>query len=176
MIRRIKSVVIRSLRMIIRKKNHSIIIDPNTNISLKTSMVCDKQSKIIIKRGVSTRGLAELRADNGGELIINENTFINVYCNICSKARIEIGKNVLIANGVTIVDHDHVIPINNLNDFVCGQVIIEDNVWIGSNVTVLKNVRIGKGSVIAAGAVVTKDVPAGVLVAGIPANIIRKFN
>ena len=51
---------------------------------------------------------------------------------------------------------------------------IEKNVWIGANVTVLPGVTIGKGSIIAAGAVVTKDVPANMIAAGVPAKVIRK--
>jgi len=53
-------------------------------------------------------------------------------------------------------------------------VIIEDDVWIGANVTILKSVHIGEGSVIAAGAVVTKDVPSYTIIAGVPARALRK--
>ena len=57
-----------------------------------------------------------------------------------------------------------------------GPVIIEDNVWIGDKATILSGVKIGKGAIVAANAVVTKDVPAYSVVAGNPAKIIRKVN
>ena len=55
-------------------------------------------------------------------------------------------------------------------------VVIGDNVWIGANVTILPGVTIGDYVVVAAGAVVTKDVPSGVLVAGVPAIVKKRFN
>jgi acetyltransferase-like isoleucine patch superfamily enzyme len=60
-------------------------------------------------------------------------------------------------------------------DWQCGDIIIEDNVWLATGVTVMAGVTIGKGSVVAAGSVVTKDVPPGVLAAGMPAKIIRSL-
>jgi len=56
-----------------------------------------------------------------------------------------------------------------------GPIVIGKNVWIGANATVVPSVTIGDGSVIAAGAVVTKDVPANVIVGGVPAKIIKKI-
>ena len=56
-----------------------------------------------------------------------------------------------------------------------GDIMLEDNVWIGSNAIILENVKIGANSVIAAGAVVTKDVPKNVIVAGVPARVIKNI-
>ena len=56
-----------------------------------------------------------------------------------------------------------------------GDVVLEDNVWVGSNATIVGGVRIGKNSVVAAGAVVTKDVPPNCIVGGVPAEIIKKL-
>ena len=57
-----------------------------------------------------------------------------------------------------------------------GPIIIEDNVWIGEMVCILSGVSIGKGAIIAAGSVVTKDIPAYTIAAGIPAKVIKKFD
>jgi acetyltransferase-like isoleucine patch superfamily enzyme len=93
---------------------------------------------------------------------------------------IEIGDRVLIGANVTIVDTDFH-PLDweerrrDINRGKHRPVIIEDDVFIGMNTLVLKGVRIGRGSVIGAGSVVTKDVPPNAIVAGNPAQIVRYF-
>jgi acetyltransferase-like isoleucine patch superfamily enzyme len=92
--------------------------------------------------------------------------------------RIEIGNRVLIGTNVTIVDTDFH-PLSwqerqqDINRGKYRPVIIEDDVFIGMNSLILKGVRVGRGSVIGAGSVVTKDVPENVVVAGNPAQVVR---
>ena len=87
---------------------------------------------------------------------------------IRSAKSIVIGNNCAIAAGFTVLDSDwH--SINGKKRIE--EVVIGDNVWIGINVTVLRGVHIGNGSVIAAGSVVTEDVPERCLVAGVPAKV-----
>lgn len=98
--------------------------------------------------------------------------YANSNLRISCRKRITIGHNVLIGPNVTIRDSDdHLIrPVR------CSQtkeVTISDNVWIGTNATILKGVTIGNGSVIAAGSVVTKDIPAHTLAGGVPAKTIK---
>ncbi|WP_232325882.1 acyltransferase [Spirosoma montaniterrae] len=78
-----------------------------------------------------------------------------------------------IARGTWIftLEHD---PHSDYHDTKSGDVIIEDHVWVASRVTILPGVRIGRGSVIASGAVVTKDVPPMSIAGGVPAKIIGK--
>jgi len=83
---------------------------------------------------------------------------------------ITIGHKVAISKGVTILDSDS----HSINGGECSApIVIGDGVWIGMNVTILKGVCIGDGAIVAAGAVVTKNVSAGVLVAGVPARVIK---
>lgn len=85
-----------------------------------------------------------------------------------------IGHNVNI-HAITHDPQDATGPEDQRNAIV-GDIIIEDNVWIGSNAFVLPGVRVGKGSVIAANAVVTKDVPERTIVGGVPAKVIRDLD
>jgi acetyltransferase-like isoleucine patch superfamily enzyme len=106
---------------------------------------------------------------------------INDRCHIAALNSIEIGDNVLIASNVFITDHDHgdtspeslqVTPAQR--PLSHSPVKIEKNVWIGQNAVILKGVTIGESSVIAAGSVVTRNVPPFCVVAGIPATILKQ--
>lgn len=110
-------------------------------------------------------------------MIINEKTSINRNFFINARGGLSIGKNVLIGPYVIIYTTNHIysdisIPINEQGQTE-EAVIIEDDVWIGAKAIILPGVNIGKGSIVAAGAVVTKDVPPYSIVGGIPAKIIR---
>lgn len=89
--------------------------------------------------------------------------------------RIDIGNGVLIAACVMILDEDaHYISYDGCNNKNKKPIRIEDNVWIGVSCVIHKGVTIGEGSVIAAGSVVTKDIPPHCLAAGVPAKVIRE--
>lgn len=98
--------------------------------------------------------------------------FINVQSSINCYESITIGNNVAISSGVTIRDSDN--HLINGNTKASAPIVIGDHVWIGMNATILKGVTIGDGAVVAAGAVVTKDVPAKTLVGGVPAKILKE--
>ena len=113
-------------------------------------------------------------------LTFGNNVQINDRCHIAAIENIRIGNNVLIASDVYISDHDHG-SFNKISlsmppakrELVNKDIYISDNVWIGEKVIILKGVNIGESAVIAAGAVVTKDVLAHSLVAGVPAKVIK---
>lgn len=114
-------------------------------------------------------------------LEIGDNCFIGQHVHITCINHVRLSNRVLIGRWVTISDNNHGYtdmlslqkpPIER--EWVSkGPVIIEDNVWIGDKATILANVTIGKGAVVAANSVVTKDVPAYSVVAGIPAKVIK---
>ena len=102
----------------------------------------------------------------------------NVMINARGKGSIVIGNNVLIGPKVVLRSSDHAfkslkekIKNQGMDD---GYILINDDVWIGSNCVLLKNITIGEGSVIAAGAVVTKNVEPYTIVGGVPAKIIKR--
>lgn len=97
--------------------------------------------------------------------------FINSDCKIRCHHSITIGDNCAISHDFTVMDSNaHMLD----GEKRVAEVIIGNHVWIGTRVTVLPGVHIGDGAVIAAGAVVTKDVPKNCLVAGVPARLVRE--
>jgi acetyltransferase-like isoleucine patch superfamily enzyme len=94
---------------------------------------------------------------------------------LIAKERVTIGKRCSIAWGVTICDHDFHKTYDTIGASrpETAPITIEDNVWIGMNATILKGVTVGSGSVVAAGAMVTRNVAPGTTVAGNPARVIR---
>jgi acetyltransferase-like isoleucine patch superfamily enzyme len=84
-----------------------------------------------------------------------------------------IGNNVAVGNYTLVMDTDFHAVGDHTKPGECSPVVIEDDVWLGARVTVLKGVHIGRGAVVAAGAVVTRDVPPYTLVGGVPAKVIR---
>lgn len=125
-------------------------------------------------RIVSTIATTELIASNG-LLEIGESTFINYGCSIAANKLVRIGANCNIGTYVIIMDNDfHRLEPERRNERPdSAPIILEDNVWLGARVIVLKGVTIGEGSVIGAGSVVTKDIPPRSLAVGMPAKVIK---
>ena len=111
--------------------------------------------------------------DCGINIKVGKNVFINACCNFQDQGGIEIGNNVLIGHKVVLATINHKFPIDKRLEMIVGKIKIKNNVWIGSNTTILQGVTIGCGAIIGAGSVVTKDVPDNCVVAGNPAKIIK---
>lgn len=125
--------------------------------------VFNKKAKISIGKFVFIRKNASIRIDFNGVLNIGNNVFINDNCNINCVNQITIGKNTKIAPNVCINDHDHNYKKDTNDHLIRGEVTIGENVWIGSNVVILRNTNIGDNVVIAAGSVVKGVVPPNTL-------------
>jgi acetyltransferase-like isoleucine patch superfamily enzyme len=137
-------------------------------------------NRIIVGENTYVRGRL-LTYGHGGEIKIGDWCYIGLNTEIWSMSSVTIGNRVLISHGVNIHDgsahslnaierHDHFKhilqkghPVDGIPGIKSAPIIIEDDVWISFGVTILKGVRIGKGSVIAAGATVTTDVPPGMI-------------
>jgi acetyltransferase-like isoleucine patch superfamily enzyme len=115
----------------------------------------------------------ELAAGPGACITIGESSFINSGVSIGAQEQVTIGKNCAIGNYTLIMDSDFHNPYDHTLPGAAAPVVLEDDVWLGARVTVLKGVHIGRGAVVAAGAVVTRDVAPYTLVGGIPARVIR---
>lgn len=110
----------------------------------------------------------------GKNIFIGKNVFINFGCHFQDQGGIYIGDNVLIGSQVVFATINHDINPDNRGDNIPASIRIGNNVWIGSHATILPGVSVGDNAVIAAGAVVTKNVPANTIVGGVPAKIIKK--
>lgn len=112
----------------------------------------------------------------GGHLIVGDDVFIGRHTVIRAQELIEIGSRSAIAEHCTIRDQDHnVDPQQRLNERTANTspVRLEANVWVGAGVRVLKGARLGAGCVVAANAVVRGEFPAGTLLGGVPARVLR---
>ena len=99
---------------------------------------------------------------------------IGEFTHIRADGGVRIGDRVLIASRVTIASRAHPIPLPRWGVTKDAPIVIEDDVWLGAGAIVLPGVTIGRGSVVAAGAVVTKSIEPFTLVAGVPARPIRQ--
>lgn len=115
----------------------------------------------------------ELATLPGGHLELGAGTFVNAGVSLCAAELVRIGRRCQIGPRVMIVDNDFHIAGDPLRRSRPRPVVLDDLVWVGAGAMVLKGVHVGRGATIAAGSVVTKDVPAGAVVAGVPARVIR---
>jgi acetyltransferase-like isoleucine patch superfamily enzyme len=111
----------------------------------------------------------------GPSIVIGDRVFIGFGCEFNARKRIQLGADCLVASGCKFIDHDHGtsardLPMNQQTGGVEEEIVLENDVWLGANVIVLKGVRIGRGAIIAAGAVVTKSVAPFEIWGGVPAR------
>ncbi|WP_316822599.1 DapH/DapD/GlmU-related protein [Pedobacter gandavensis] len=114
---------------------------------------------------------------NFGRFIkIGKNVFINHGCSFLDLGGITIEDGVLIGPGVKLVTESHPLDPNDRTALITKPVTIKQQAWIGAGAIILPGVTIGKNAVVAAGAVVSKDVPDNMIVAGVPARIVKSIN
>ena len=162
-------------------------LQTNLNIKIEDFSRISPDSEIKINYGGSIRigkNTEILRGviinTYGGNIEIGQNCSINPYSIIYGHGNTKIGNNVLIAGACMIIPSNHKftnteVPINQQGAISKG-ILIEDDVWLGHGCTILDDVVIGRGAVVAAGSVVTKNVLAMSVVAGVPAKLIKMRN
>jgi acetyltransferase-like isoleucine patch superfamily enzyme len=112
----------------------------------------------------------------GLEIRVGRRVFINQCCTIYYMGGVDIADLVLIGPNVSIITAGHPLAPSQRRAYIeTKPIIIERNVWIATGATILGGVIVGENSVVAAGAVVTKDVPPNSFVAGVPAKVIRSL-
>jgi acetyltransferase-like isoleucine patch superfamily enzyme len=112
-----------------------------------------------------------------GGIRIGRDSYIGPNSVLFGAAGIDLGDSVLVSPGVVITSHQHTFVRTDIEirsqPLAFGPVVIERDVWIGANATILPGVRLNEGSVVGAGAVVRHDVPARTVVVGVPAQVIH---
>ncbi len=128
------------------------------------------------KPGEHFRLVPPFYADCGRNIRVGDRVFINQNCTFYSLAAITIGDDVLIGPNVSLITSGHPVAPSQRRAALTGKpIVIEKGVWIAAGATVIGGVTIGENSVVAAGSVVAKDVPANTLVGGNPARVIRSI-
>jgi galactoside O-acetyltransferase len=127
--------------------------------------------------GARTVLLPPFHAGFGSKVHLGDDFFGNVNLTFVDDVEIRIGDGVMIAPSVTLTTTGHPVHPGRRVDFArfSEPIVIEDKVWIGSNVVVLPGVRIGYGSVIGAGSVVSRDIPPMVVAVGVPCRVLRQI-
>jgi acetyltransferase-like isoleucine patch superfamily enzyme/coenzyme F420-reducing hydrogenase beta subunit len=169
-------------------RNSKIQLDKNSQILLKakfivgvkqvkssnleTRILVEENAKLEVNATFNMYAGGYIRVIKNGHLILDSG-FINEGVEITCASKITIGRDCTIARDVVIRDYDgHTIETPNYK--ITKPITIGNHVWIGNRAMILKGVTIGVGAIVAAGSIVTKDVPSGVIVAGMPAKIIKE--
>lgn len=114
--------------------------------------------------------------DCGKNITLGKNVFINMGCKFQDQGGISIGDEALIGHNVVLATLNHAMAPEDRATMLPAPIHIGRRVWIGAGAVVLPGVTIGDGAIVAAGAVVTRDVPENTVVAGVPAKILRHIN
>jgi acetyltransferase-like isoleucine patch superfamily enzyme len=114
--------------------------------------------------------------DFGKNIRVGKNVFVNHCCEFMDRGGITLEDNVLIGPKVNLITINHPIEPSQRRSSFCAPILIKRNAWIGVGVSIMPGVTIGENAVVAANAVVTKDVATNTIVGGIPAKVIKTIN
>jgi len=157
-------------------KDRTLSLSAQLNASKNSDEFRDRLSDIIgSKIDESTTIFAPFFTNFGRYIIIGKNVFINHDCSFLDMGGIKVGDNVLIGPKVNLVSENHPIDPLQRRSLIGKPIIIKNNAWIGASATILPGITIGENSIVAAGSVVTKDVPDNTIVAGNPAKYLKSI-
>ncbi len=155
----------------------TIKLIPALNASTDVDEIRNRLSDIIgTEIDQSTMIFAPFYTNFGRHISIGKNVFINHACSFLDLGGITIEDQVLIGPRVNLVTENHPIDPSQRKNLDLKSILLKRNAWIGAGATILPGVTIGENSIVAAGAVVNKDVPDNTIVGGIPAKPIRSID
>ncbi|MBO1519155.1 sugar O-acetyltransferase [Oceanisphaera sp. DM8] len=150
-------------------RTRKLSVDLNNSTSINQSR--GRLSEIINSHiAASTIVLVPFHSNFGQHITLGHNVFINHDCSFLDMGGITIEDNVQIGPKVSLITEDHPLTPSQRRDLKLSAIVIKNNAWLGAAATILPGVTIGENAVVAAGAVVTTNVPANTVVAGVPAK------
>src|SRR5437762_3452337 len=156
--------------------NRTMKLSAQLNISTDVGQIRERLSEIIGSQlDKSTTVFAPFYTNFGRFIQIGKNVFINHACSFLDMGGITIEDEVLLGPRVNLITENHPLNPADRRALICKPIIIKRKAWIGAAATILPGVTIGENAVVAAGAVVSKDVPASTVVGGIPARHIKNL-
>jgi acetyltransferase-like isoleucine patch superfamily enzyme len=152
----------------------TIALSAQLNSSTNIEEIRERLSEIIGgKLDETTTVFAPFYTNFGRFITIGKRVFINHACSFLDMGGITIEDDVLIGPRVNLTTENHPLDPSDRRALICKPIVIKRNAWIGAAATILPGVTIGENAVVAAGAVVSKDVPANTIVGGVPARFIK---
>jgi acetyltransferase-like isoleucine patch superfamily enzyme len=157
--------------------NHTIALSAQLNTSANVDQVRQRLSDIIGSQlDESTTVFAPFYTNFGRFTQIGKNVFINHACSFLDMGGITIEDEVLLGPKVNLITENHPLDPADRRALICKPIVIKRKAWIGAAATILPGVTIGENAVVAAGAVVTADVPDNTIVGGVPAKFIKTIS
>lgn len=156
--------------------SHTIQLSAALNTSVTIEQIRERLSEIIGNEiDKSTTIFIPFYTNFGKHIKIGKNVFINHACTFLDLGGITIEDNVQIGPKVNLITENHPLQPSERKHLNLKSVLIKRNAWIGAAATIMPGVTIGENSVVAAGAVVTKNVPDNTIVGGVPAKILKQI-
>jgi acetyltransferase-like isoleucine patch superfamily enzyme len=156
--------------------NRTIKLNAKLNTSEDVEQIRKRLGEIIGSEiDASTIIFVPFYTNFGQFITIGKNVFINHACSFLDMGGITIEDNVLIGPKVNLITENHPLNPADRRALICEPIVIKRNAWIGAAATILYGVTIGENSIVAAGAVVTSDVPPNSIVGGVPAKFIKNI-
>jgi acetyltransferase-like isoleucine patch superfamily enzyme len=166
------SLIASVIEVVTRTQELSVQLNASTHID----QVRERLSEIIGSSiDKSTRIFPPFYTNFGRRITLGKNVFVNHACSFLDMGGITIENDVLIGPKVNLITENHPLDPTDRQTLLLKPIVIKRNAWIGAGATILPGVTIGENSVVAAGAVVFKDVPANTVVGGIPAKHIKNI-
>lgn len=154
--------------------NRTIRLSAQLNISTSVEEIRARISEITGSSiPDSTTIFAPFFTNFGRFIRIGKNVFINHACTCLDMGGISIEDHVLIGPKVNLITENHPLDPSDRRTLICKPIVIKRNAWIGAGATILPGVTIGENAVVAAGAVVSKDVADNIIVSGVPARFLK---
>jgi acetyltransferase-like isoleucine patch superfamily enzyme len=155
----------------------TIKLSPALNTSTDVEQIRERLSEITGSPiDFSTTIFVPFYTNFGQHIKIGKRVFINHACTFLDLGGIYIEDDVLIGPKVNLITENHPVDPSKRKSLDLGSILVKKNAWIGAGATILPGITIGENAIVAAGAVVTKDVPANAIVGGIPAKFIKMID